>query len=130
MPRRKTSRRKTSKKKGILKKRRRKQRPYKRDKRAHMHRRRKLHHGAALMREQEIHNYLLHQMLKTMSNPEGSWSHLPRHHTKNPEYASSDPRHQRFMRDVPAPDFHYWRAPGPSDSGTWTAAPYRGNIAA
>ena len=120
MPKRRAA--KTPKKKTA-----RKRRPYTRDKRLHRRRRRVQHHGAKMVREQKMMNYLLHQMLKTVAQPAGDYAYLPRHHSKNPEYASSDPRHQEYLQGVPAPDTHFWRPPGPPDSGTWTARPYRGN---
>ena len=103
-------------------------RPYKRHKTAHMIRRRRTHHRKEMNREVKMMNYMLHQMLKTMSAPEGQYNYHPRHHTKDREYKFSSERQQQFKKGFPAPDVNFWRPPGPPDSGTWTAAPYRGNI--
>ena len=106
-------------------KRKKRQRPYKRDKRAHKIRRRKKHHRREMRRETKTMNYLLHQMLKTMSaNADGKPYHYePRHHTKDAEYQHSDVRLQEFKRSVPSPDVHFWR---PQGKGLPT---YRGNFA-
>ena len=87
-----------------------------------------LHNQKGVREETELTNYLLHQMLKTMSAPEGEYKYHPRHHTKDREYKFSSDRTQAFKRGFPSPDVNFWRPPGPSDSGTWTAAPYRGNV--
>ena len=81
-------------------KRKKRQRPYKRDKRAHKIRRRKKHHRREMRRETKMMNYLLHQMLKTMSaNADGKPYHYePRHHTKDPEYKWDSEERQEFKR--------------------------------
>ena len=112
---------------GVKKKRKRRKRP-KHNKRAHKLRRRMLHHKEESRKEAEMTNYLLHQMLKTMSAPEGEYKYHPRHFTKDREYKFSSGRTQRFKRGFPSPDVSFWRPPGPTDSDTWTAAPYRGNL--
>ena len=119
--------RKTARSKKRTKRKKRK-RPYKRDKRAHKVRRRKLHHKAEFRKEQEMTNYLLHQMLKTMSAPEGQYNYHPRHFTKDREYKFSSDRTKTFKQGFPSPDVNFWRPPGRPESDTWTAAPYRGNI--
>ena len=101
--------RKTARSKKRTKRKKRK-RPYKRDKRAHKVRRRALHHKAEFRKEQEMTNYLLHQMLKTMSAPEGQYKYHPRHHTKDPEYQWASREQQQFKRGFPAPDFSLLRA--------------------
>ena len=120
MPRRSRSTRK--------KKRTRRKRPYTRDKREHRIRRRRKHNRKEMHTEVKTMNYLLHQMLKTMSAPEGEYNYHPRHHTKDREYKHSGDRTKQFKRGFPAPDVNFWRPPGPADSETWTGAAYRGNI--
>ena len=70
--------RKSSKKKSKSRTKRRKKRvrPYKRHAKTHKMRRRILHHGHKFKKEQEMSNYLLNQMLKTMSSPEGEYNYL------------------------------------------------------
>ena len=103
-------------------------RPYTRDKTAHKIRRRRTHYRHEVRRETKMMNYLLNQMLKTMSAPADTYHYHPRHHSKDREYKFSSDRQQQFKKGFPAPDVNFWRPPGPADSGTWTAAPYRGNI--
>ena len=92
-------------------KRKKRKRPYKRDKRAHKVRRRTLHHKAEFRKEQEMTNYLLHQMLKTMSAPEGQYNYHPRHFTKDREYKFSSDRTKTFKQGFPSPDVNFWRPP-------------------
>ena len=105
---------KQASKQAVKRKRKKRQRPYKRTKRAHMIRRRRKHHRHEMRREAKMMNYLLHQMLKTMSaDPNGQPFHYePRHHTKDPEYKHSGPALQEFKRSVPSPDVHFWRPQG------------------
>ena len=110
-------------------KKRRRKRPYTRTKRAHKIRRRRRHHHGEMLKEAETMNYVLHQMLKTMSQPAGEYNYHPRHHSKDLEYRHSSDRTKQFKRGFPAPDVNFWRPSGPADSDTWTGAPYRGNIA-
>ena len=118
----------TPRKKRTGKKRpRRRARPYVHSKRKHRHRRRVVHHRAAMAKEAETMNYLLHNMLKTMSKPAGEYHYHPRHHSRDPEYRWSSARMKEFKRGFPAPDTHSWRAPAP-ESDTWTGKPYRGNF--
>ena len=120
--------RKSSKKKKSRTKRRKKRvRPYKRHHKTHKMRRRILHHGHKFKKEMEMSNYLLNQMLKTITNPD--YNYHPRHHTKDREYKHVNKRHQEFKKGFPSPDTNFWRPSGAADSGTWTAAPYRGNVA-
>ena len=71
-------------------------------------------------------NYLLHQMLRTMSDketdPDMQYHYDPRHHTKDVEYQHSSFPLQEFKRSVPAPDVHFWR---PQGRGLPT---HRGNV--
>ena len=126
MPKRKPT--KVPRKQRSRKKRKKRKRPYTRDKRAHRIRRRRMHHPTEHRKDVETQNYLLHQMLKTMSQPEGEYQYQPRHYTKDKEYKSSGNTMQQFKQGFPSPDTDFWRPPGPADSGTWTSAPYRGNI--
>ena len=96
-------------------KRKRRKRPYTRDKAAHLRRRvqKSEPHRRAMRKQTESLNYLLHQLLKTASSTEQNpYNYHPRHHSKDPEYAFSSARQQRFKRDVPAPDTHSWRPQG------------------
>ena len=115
--------RKSSKKKSKSRTKRRKKRvrPYKRHPKTHRMRRRMLHHGHKFKKEQEMSNYLLNQMLKTITNPD--YNYHPRHHTKDREYKHVNKRHQEFKRGFPSPDTNFWRPAGGAD-----AAPYRGNV--
>ena len=94
-------------------KRKKRQRPYTRSKRTHMIRRRRKHDRHGMRREAKMMNYLLHQMLKTMSaEPDKPHYYHPRHHTKDPEYQHSGQRLQEFKRSVPSPDVHFWQPQG------------------
>ena len=79
-----------------------------------------------MRREAETMNYLLHQMLRTMSDketdPDMPFHYDPRHHTKDVEYQHSSFPLQEFKRSVPAPDVHFWR---PQGRGLPT---HRGNV--
>ena len=58
-------------------------------------------------------NYLLNQMLKTMSSTEEKPYHYhPRHHENDPEFAFSDDKTQEFKKGFPAPDVNLWRPQG------------------
>ena len=107
MPRRSASKKK--------KKRVKRKRPYRRDKKAIARSRalRAPHHRKKMHQEVESLNYLLHQLLKTASSTEAKPYHYhPRHHTKDPEYAFSSARQQRFKRGFPAPDVSFLRSQG------------------
>ena len=107
---------------GVKKKRKRRKRP-KHNKRAHKLRRRMLHHKEESRKEAEMTNYLLHQMLRTMSDketdPDMQFHYDPRHHTKDLEYKTSNARMREFKRGVPAPDVQMWRPP-PYKMGAYT----------
>mgnify|MGYP003707240941 CR=1 FL=1 len=92
-------------------KRKKRQRPYTRSKRTHMIRRRRKHDRHGMRREAKMMNYLLHQMLKTMSaEPDKPHYYHPRHHTNDPEYGFSGPRVRTFKRGFPSPDVSFLRA--------------------
>ena len=58
-------------------------------------------------------NYLLNQLLKTVSSTESDpYNYHPRHPTKDPEYKWSGERMKRFKSEIPAPDVNYFNAPG------------------
>ena len=65
--------------------------------RARYHRARHVDHGPRMLKEAESLNYLLHQLLKTASSTEDKpYNYEPRHHSKDPEYAFSNPALQEF----------------------------------
>ena len=58
-------------------------------------------------------NYLLHQMLKTVSSTEEQpYNYEPRHYTRDPEYRFSGDAMKEFKRAQPAADTHFWRPQG------------------
>jgi len=83
------------------------------------HRGSKRHHGR-MMQEAQTMRVILEHMLKKQHEPDAQYH--PRHFSKDPEYAFSDARTQRFKRSVPSPDVHYWRPQGPG------ANPYQQNF--
>ena len=107
------------------KKRKVRKRPYKGDRHAHAKRRYAKRHPtiAARMEEAETANYLLHQLLKTISSKESDpYKYHPRDPTKDPEYKFSDARLKAFKDDFPAPDVNFWRPQGQG------RPPYVGNF--
>ena len=66
----------------------------------------------------------LRELLKLLTGvqyPEDKYHYDPRHYSKDPEFKWSDPRTQRFKKEIPAPDVHYFNPPGdqpaPRDAG-------------
>ena len=118
MPRRQKARSKSKKKS----RKKRAKRPYKLDKHSRArHRYRKRRHKTSVVhghkaharQEAEMTNYLLNQMLKTMSSTEEKPYHYhPRHHENDPEFAFSDDKTQEFKKGFPAPDVNLWRPQG------------------
>ena len=96
-------------------KRKKRKRPYKRDKRAHKVRRRKLHHKAEFRKEQEMTNYLLHQMLKTMSAPEGQYDYHSLH--QGPRVQVLERPHENVQAGLPEPGRQLLAPPRPPRVG-------------
>ena len=135
MPKKSRSRSKTKPKKGRASKkkvkwRKPRQRPYKVSKVRHARRRHRKRHPksrvssrhAAIHKEAETANFLLHQMLKTINSTEDKpYNYHPRHHTRDPEYEGATDRLKEFKRGVPAPDVNLRRFP-PYEMGPYTPA--------
>ena len=66
-------------------------------------------------KEKGTATHWLRELLKLLTGvqyPEDQYHYDPRHYSKDPEYQWSDPRTQRFKREIPAPDVHYFAPPG------------------
>jgi len=80
-------------------------------------------HRKRMIKEAELMNYLLHQVLKTAASTDADPYHYePRHYSKDPEYKFSGPRMREFKRGVPASDTNFLRPQGEN------MPPHRGNF--
>ena len=70
-------------------------------------------HLPRMIKEQELTNYVLNQLLKTASSSDANpYNYHPRHHTKDPEYQWETEERRTFKRGFNAPDVSMLRPQG------------------